>query len=192
MAVSAIPRLAQLPKPPLSIAEEARRIRNLLYLWFVTAVLYNSVAIPVIWDPAWHSFILRDSTWTPAHLMIFGPYFALIMAFGIAFQYYAWKKAQPYITPNKIPITLWVFPLTTLGFTLGSMISNELGHIFVFREEFFSMPTHWNFVLTFMFIYAIGVPEVARVVTRLVQLEEYAKKMLALKPEERILETIKA
>jgi hypothetical protein len=59
------------------------------------------------------------------------------------------------------------------------MLTNELGHIFLFREEFFSMPTHWNFVLTFNFIYAVGVPEVARVLHRLSQLENKAQQLLA-------------
>src|SRR5207245_11509678 len=88
------------------------------------------------------------------------------------------KKAQPYIR-GDIPITLWVFPITVFGFTLGSMLTNEIGHIFLFREEFFSMPTHWNFVLTFMFIYAVGVPEVVRVLSRLGQLEAKAKQLVA-------------
>ena len=41
------------------------------------------------------------------------------------------------------------------------------------------MPTHWNFVLTFMFIYAVGVPEVVRVLLRLGQLEAKAKELVS-------------
>jgi hypothetical protein len=165
-------------KPVLSVAGEGRALRNLMWMWWITAVTYNAVAIPVIWDPAQHSFLVRDSTWTPPHLMIFGPFFALMMFEAIVFQFYALKKAQPYIR-GEIPITLWVFPITVFGFTLGSMLTNEIGHIFLFREEFFSMPTHWNFVLTFMFIYAVGVPEVVRVLMRLGQLEARAKDLVA-------------
>ncbi|HWM50492.1 MAG TPA: methane monooxygenase/ammonia monooxygenase subunit C [Thermoplasmata archaeon] len=165
-------------KPVLSVAGEGRALRNLMWMWWITAVTYNAVAIPVIWDPAQHSFLVRDSTWTPPHLMIFGPFFALMMFEAIVFQFYALKKAQPYIR-GEIPITLWVFPITVFGFTLGSMLTNEIGHIFLFREEFFSMPTHWNFVLTFMFIYAVGVPEVVRVLVRLGQLEARAKDLVA-------------
>src|SRR5256886_2033071 len=168
--------LASASKPVFSIADEGRALRNLMWMWWITAVTYNAVAIPVIWDPAQHSFLVRDSTWTPPHLMIFGPFFALMMFEAIVFQFYALKKAQPYIR-GDIPITLWVFPITVFGFTLGSMLTNEIGHIFLFREEFFSMPTHWNFVLTFMFIYAVGVPEVVRVLSRLGQLEAKAKQL---------------
>ncbi len=164
--------------PVFSIADEGRALRNLMWMWWITAVTYNAVAIPVIWDPAQHSFLVRDSTWTPPHLMIFGPFFALMMFEAIVFQFYALKKAQPYIR-GDIPITLWVFPITVFGFTLGSMLTNEIGHIFLFREEFFSMPTHWNFVLTFMFIYAVGVPEVVRVLLRLGQLEAKAQQLVA-------------
>src|SRR5713226_1612707 len=156
--------------PVFSIADEGRALRNLMWMWWITAVTYNAVAIPVIWDPAQHSFLVRDSTWTPPHLMMFE---------AIVFQFYALKKAQPYIR-GDIPITLWVFPITVFGFTLGSMLTNEIGHIFLFREEFFSMPTHWNFVLTFMFIYAVGVPEVVRVLSRLGQLESKAKELVAV------------
>ena len=44
------------------------------------------------------------------------------------------------------------------------------------------MPTHWNFVLTFMFIYAVGVPEVVRVLMRMGQLEAKAKELVAEAP----------
>src|SRR2546425_1328498 len=170
---------ASATKPVFSIADEGRALRNLMWMWWITAVTYNAVAIPVIWDPAQHSFLVRDSTWTPPHLMIFGPFFALMMFEAIVFQFYALKKAQPYIR-GDIPITLWVFPITVFGFTLGSMLTNEIGHIFLFREEFFSMPTHWNFVLMFMFIYAVGVPEVVRVLLRMGQLEARAKELVAV------------
>src|SRR6266581_4033197 len=151
---------ASATKPVFSIADEGRALRNLMWMWWITAVTYNAVAIPVIWDPAQHSFLVRDSTWTPPHLMIFGPFFALMMFEAIVFQFYALKKAQPYIR-GDIPITLWVFPITVFGFTLGSML------------------THWNFVLTFMFIYAVGVPEVVRVLSRLGQLEAKAQQLVA-------------
>ncbi len=170
--------LKAVTKPVLSIAAEAKALRNVMWMWFITAVTYNAVAIPVAWDPAQHSFIIRDSTWTPPHLMIFGPFFAMMMIEAIVFQYYAYKKAQPYLR-KSIPFTLWVFPITVFAFTLASMLTNELGHIFLFREEFFSMPTHWNFVITFMFIYAIGVPEVARVLHRLGQLEGKAQALIS-------------
>src|SRR6266566_4962257 len=103
--------LASASKPVFSIADEGRALRNLMWMWW----------IPVIWDPAQHSFLVRDSTWTPPHLMIFGPFFALMMFEAIVFQFYALKKAQPYIR-GDIPITLWVFPITVFGFTLGSML----------------------------------------------------------------------
>ena len=150
-----------------------------MWMWWITAVTYNAVAIPVIWDPAQHSFLIRDATWTPPHLMIFGPFFALMVFEAVVFGFYALKKAQPYIR-GEIPITLWVFPITVFGFTLASMITNEIGHIFVVREEFFSMPTHWNFVLTFMFIYAVGVPEVVRTILRLGQLEAKGQELLKM------------
>ena len=175
-------------KPVFSVADEGRALRNLMWMWWITAVTYNAVAIPVIWDPAQHSFLVRDSTWTPPHLMIFGPFFALMMFEAIVFQFYALKKAQPYIR-GDIPITLWVFPITVFGFTLGSMLTNEIGHIFLFREEFFSMPTHWNFVLTFMFIYAVGVPEVTlllwnRKLDSFEAITTHETRPRALRPEE--------
>jgi len=165
--------------PVFSIADEGRALRNVMWMWWITAVTYNAVAIPVIWDPAQHSFLIRDATWTPPHLMIFGPFFALMVFEAVVFGFYALKKAQPYIR-GEIPITLWVFPITVFGFTLASMITNEIGHIFVVREEFFSMPTHWNFVLTFMFIYAVGVPEVVRTILRLGQLEAKGQELLKM------------
>jgi len=41
------------------------------------------------------------------------------------------------------------------------------------------MPTHWNFVLTFMFIYGRGVPEVVRVLSRLASWKEDGQQLVA-------------
>ncbi len=126
--------LGMVTKPVLSIADEGRALRNVMWMWWITAVTYNSVAIPVIWDPAQHSFIIRDSTWTPPHLMIFGPMFALMLPESIIFGLYMLKKAQPYIR-KEIPITLWLFPTTVFAFTLGSMLTNELGQVQRFFDQ---------------------------------------------------------
>src|SRR5438445_785765 len=93
---------ASATKPVFSIADEGRALRNLTWMWWITAVTYNAVAIPVIWDPAQHSFLVRDSTWTPPHLMIFGPFFALMMFEAIGLHFYALTQARPYI-PSRSP-----------------------------------------------------------------------------------------
>src|SRR2546422_11369266 len=99
---------ASATKPVFSIADEGRALRNLMWMWWITAVTYNALAIPVIWDPAQHSFLVRDSTWTPPHLMIFGPVFALVIFQAIVFQFCALEKAQTYIRGYN-PIAPWGF-----------------------------------------------------------------------------------
>src|SRR2546427_10163005 len=96
---------ASATKPVFSIADEGRALRNLMWMWWITAVTYNAVAIPVIWGPAQHSFLVGGSTWAPPHLMIFGPFFALMMFAAIVFQFYAPQKTQTYIC-GDIPLTL--------------------------------------------------------------------------------------
>src|SRR5207244_11648841 len=96
---------ASATKPVFSIADEGRALRNLMWMWWITAVTYNAVAIPVIWDPAQHSFLVRDSTWTPPHLMIVGPFFALMMLEAIVCRVSSLKKAQLHIR-RDILITL--------------------------------------------------------------------------------------
>src|SRR3989442_6426918 len=101
---------ASATKPVFSIADEGRALRNLMWMWWITAVTYNAVAIPVIWGPAQHSFLVRDSTWTPPHLMIFRPFFGLMMVEAIVFQVYALKETPTY-NRRDIPITPWGFPI---------------------------------------------------------------------------------
>src|SRR2546425_11456306 len=96
---------ASATKPVFSIADEGRALRNLMWMWWITAVTYNAVAIPLIWGPAQPSFLGRGSAWTPPHLMIFGPFFALMMVAAVGVRVDALKKAQPYIR-RDVPMTV--------------------------------------------------------------------------------------
>src|SRR2546428_12063097 len=95
---------ASATKPAFSVADEGRALRNLMWMWWITAVTYNPVPIPGVWDPAQPSFLVRDSTWTPPHLMIFGPFFALMMFEALVFPFYSLEKAPPDIR-RGIPLT---------------------------------------------------------------------------------------
>src|SRR2546426_11997440 len=88
---------ASATKPVFSIADEGRALRNLMWMWWITAVTYNARAIPGVWDPSKHSFLVEDSTWSPAHLLIFRSFFVLVMFERLAFYIYCFAEATTYI-----------------------------------------------------------------------------------------------
>ena len=68
-------------------------------------------------DASWHQVIIRDTSFTPSHVVVFYGSFPLVMAI-----------AGP----------LMILPNVGL---------NEWGHAFWFMEELFSTPLHWGFVI---------------------------------------------
>src|SRR2546427_11220732 len=104
---------ASATKPVFSIADEGRALRNLMWMWWITAVTYNPVANPVIWGPAQHSFLVRDSTWTPPPLMIFPPFFTFLIFEPFVFQFYPLEKTHTDIR-GDIPSAQWCLPMSVL------------------------------------------------------------------------------
>jgi methane/ammonia monooxygenase subunit C len=128
--------------PPL---EELSRFFTVFGILAVVAGLFV-IALDVFTeaDAAWHQVAIRDTDFTPTHIILF--YFMVpVMVASLVISmlwihtripYFAGRVSIPMMIVVCGPIM--VFP--TVGF-------NEWGHTFFYAEELFAAPIHWGFVV---------------------------------------------
>lgn len=113
-------------------------IFSVMGIW-VLALASNAVES----DAAWHQVAIRDTDFTPTHIIIF--YFALPSLTAMLIPAFIWTHTRLPAYMNKISIPylavvagiVMIFP--NYGF-------NEWGHTFFYAEELFAAPIHWGFV----------------------------------------------
>jgi methane/ammonia monooxygenase subunit C len=137
----------------LAPREELRRYCT-LYMWWV---LYG---IGLFWgasffteqDGAWHQTVIRDTDFTPSHIIEFYMSYPIYVMVGLGSFAYA-KTRIPYFSKG--------WSVSYLMLTIGPFMIfpnvglNEWGHTFWFMEELFVAPLHWGFVFFAWFILAM-------------------------------------
>jgi len=159
----------------LKPAEELRRHFVLLTQILLFAVIAYLTASPFTEaDAAWHQVTVRDTDFTPTHIVLF--YFAIPMFImsGVAAFVYARTRLPQFADRVSLPFALLVAGPIMIMPNLGL---NEWGHTFFYAEELFAAPIHWGFVLLGWSAFATGgllVQLLSRIVelTRLVGREE--------------------
>ncbi|MEC8849368.1 MAG: methane monooxygenase/ammonia monooxygenase subunit C, partial [Pseudomonadota bacterium] len=138
----------------LAPAEELRRYFVLLAQILVFAVVAYLTASPFTEaDAAWHQVTVRDTDFTPTHIVLF--YFGIpmfIMAGVVAFAY-ARTRLPQFANRISLPFALVVAGPIMIMPNLGL---NEWGHTFFYAEELFAAPIHWGFVLLGWATFAAG------------------------------------
>ncbi len=138
----------------LSTREEIRR--------YFTLMMWGGVyGLAVYWagsyfgeqDNAWHQASVRDTPFTPNHIVVFYLGFPLYTILGVATWLYARTRLPLYAHKISLPLTLAVVGPFML---LPSVGFNEWGHTFWFREELFASPVHYAFVISVCFALALG------------------------------------
>lgn len=122
-------------------------------------------------DAAWHQVVIRDTDFTPTHILLFylgipGAIFGLILG-------WMWVHTRlPYFS-NRISLPL---SMSIIGFGMaGPVVAfNEWGHTFFYAEELFAAPVHWGFVVAIFFLVFLG-GFVLQCLTRIRQLTEKVK-----------------
>lgn len=151
----------------LAPAEELRRYFVLLAQIMVFAVVAYLTASPFTEaDAAWHQVTVRDTDFTPTHIVLF--YFGIpmfIMAGVVAFAY-ARTRLPQFANRLSLPFALVVAGPIMIMPNLGL---NEWGHTFFYAEELFAAPIHWGFVLLGWATFAAG-GLVVQILTRVVEL----------------------
>jgi len=167
----------------LQPAEELRRYFVLLSQILLFAIIAYLTASPFTEaDAAWHQVTVRDTDFTPTHIVLF--YFAIPMFIisGLAAFVYARTRLPQFADRVSLPFALLVAGPIMIMPNLGL---NEWGHTFFYAEELFAAPIHWGFVLLGWSAFAAGgllVQLLSRIVelTRLVAREDSgARKAVA-------------
>ena len=95
-------------------------------------------------DASWHQVIIRDTSFTPSHVVVFYGSFPMYIVCGVATYLYAMTRLPLYSRGTSFPLVMAIAgPLMILP----NVGLNEWGHAFWFMEELFSAPLHWGFVV---------------------------------------------
>ncbi len=147
--------------------EEIRRYFTLtMWISVYTFAVYWAGSYFAEQDNSWHQVAIRDTPFTANHIVEFYFNFPLYVILGGCAWLYARTRLPLYAKGISLPLTLAVVGpfmiLVSVGF-------NEWGHTFWFREEFFSAPIHWGFVIGVWFALGVG-GILLQGVTRLIEL----------------------
>jgi len=134
--------------------EEIRRYFNLvLYILVYAFCVYFTGSFFAEMDASWHQTVVRDTAFTPSHVILFYGTIPLYILFGVGAFLYSVTRLPRFAELLSIPFTLAVagpfLILPNLGY-------NEWGHAFWMMEEFFSAPLHWGFVVLGWSVLALG------------------------------------
>lgn len=134
--------------------EEMRRYFNLVFFILVYAFcVYFTGSFFAEMDASWHQTVVRDTSFTPSHIILFYGTIPLYIMFGVGAFLYATTRLPRFADRISIPFALAVagpfLILPNLGY-------NEWGHAFWMMEEFFSAPLHWGFVVLGWSVLALG------------------------------------
>lgn len=134
--------------------DEMRRYINLvLYIMVYAFCVYFTGSFFAEMDASWHQTVVRDTAFTPSHVILFYGTIPLYILFGIGGFLYAMTRLPRFAERLSIPHVLAVagpfLILPNLGY-------NEWGHAFWMMEEFFSAPLHWGFVVLGWSVLALG------------------------------------
>lgn len=134
--------------------EELRRMMTFLSLLFVYAFQF-------VWagsffaeqDAAWHQVVVRDTSFTPSHIVLFYGLFPAFVVLGFSAYTYAMTRLPLYAKGISIPLVI-----ATVGpmMTLPNVGYNEFGHAFWLMEERFTDPLHYGFVFFGWAILGLG------------------------------------
>jgi methane/ammonia monooxygenase subunit C len=104
-------------------------------------------------DASWHQVVVRDTSFTPSHIVLFYLTIPLYIILGIGSYLYAMTRLPQFAKAISVPFVIGVtgpfLILPNLGF-------NEWGHAFWLMEELFIAPLHWGFVVLGWSALALG------------------------------------
>ncbi|QNJ96522.1 ammonia monooxygenase (plasmid) [Mycolicibacterium fluoranthenivorans] len=135
------------PSAQLTRQQEGKRLWN---LW----VLILAFTISVFWggsffaeeDASWHQIVIRDTSFTPSHTVLFYGIFPLMIYIAAGIYIYARLRLPHIYGGQRFPVSFGLMIGGTV-LLLFQVAMNEFGHSFFTPEELFSAPLHWPFVI---------------------------------------------
>jgi methane/ammonia monooxygenase subunit C len=128
-------------------------------------------------DGTWHQTVIRDTDFTPSHILEFYLSYPIYIIAGWGAFMYARTRIPMFA--NRISVAFLLF-FAGPFMIFPNVGLNEWGHTFWFMEELFTAPLHWGFVFFGWFALAVfGV--VLQVLGRVIELsKEFESDVLAL------------
>jgi methane/ammonia monooxygenase subunit C len=138
----------------LTQREELRRnMTHLIWLAAYAWAFYWGVSFFTEQDATWHQTVIRDTDFTPNHIVVFYLSYPVYIITGWGSFLYA-KTRLPFFAKGwSVPYLLSVVGPFTI---LPNVGYNEWGHTFWFMEELFAAPLHYGFVVFAWFALSIG------------------------------------
>ena len=130
-----------------------------LYLGLLTALAGFGVLAPVAAelfveaDAAWHQVTIRDTDFTPTHIVLF---YGLIPAGLVGgLMGFVWVHTRMPDFRNRVSFNM-ALAISGAVLVMPNLGFNEWGHTFFYAEELFAAPIHWGFVTLGWAVFAIG------------------------------------
>lgn len=129
----------------LAPREELRRnITHLVWLMAYAWALYWGMSFFTEQDATWHQTVVRDTDFTPSHIIVFYLSYPIYIITGLGAFLYARTRLPYFAKGLSVPYLLAVVGPFTI---LPNVGLNEWGHTFWFMEEVFVAPLHYGFVV---------------------------------------------
>jgi methane/ammonia monooxygenase subunit C len=93
-------------------------------------------------DATWHQTVIRDTSLTPSHIVLFYACVPMYIVLGVGTMLYAMTRIPRFANAFSVPLIMAVLGP---GLILPNLGYNEWGHAFWLTEEIFSHPLHWGF-----------------------------------------------
>jgi methane/ammonia monooxygenase subunit C len=106
---------------------------------FVFIASFNGEA-----DATWHQTVVRDTVFTPSHIVLFYANIPMYIMLGVGSLIYAMTRLPKFAYSFSVPLIMVVLGPALILPNLGY---NEWGHAFWLTEEIFTHPLHWGFVV---------------------------------------------
>ncbi len=127
----------------LTTAEELRRFGRFVAIIFcyVFAVFWAG-SFFAEQDASWHQTVVRDTSFTPSHIILFYFSFPVYIILGITAYLYGMTRLPRFAARHSLP---WVIAVAGPFMLLPVVAYNEWAHSFWILEERFTAPVHYWF-----------------------------------------------
>ena len=133
--------------------EELRRYMRLVSWLLLYVVAVFGAGFFAEQDATWHQTVVRDTEFTPSHIVLFFGAMPIFVIVGVSSYLYARTRIPLFAAGHSVPFLIAVagpfLMLPNVGF-------NEWGHTFWIMEEIFSAPLHAGFVVFAWAALALG------------------------------------
>lgn len=117
----------------------------LFFAMIITMTMTQAIAMVFgSTDAAWHQVVVRDTSLTPSHIVLFFGTAPLGTTFALGAFFYALTRIPDF--SRTISLALLIAVLAP-AMALPSVAFNEWGHAYWLMEELFIAPLHWGFVI---------------------------------------------